>query len=803
MELFWSAILFLAVVQPAAGGEISGSNELNNPDFELTEAGLVTDWEPYRGGYRIDTATARSGRASIVCEATDDCLDVGASQIIRYEQPDDRPIVFGGWSKAENVNAPDYCIYLDLVFDDGTEWWGYMRNFSAGTHDWEFSGGVMKVDKPVKEIHYYLLLRSGSGKVWFDDMTVSRDADPGVIELRPQRLSIRPDLPCSNGLQISGTFDSWDTQWSVTLLKDQTRLASRSAAGAEFSFHWDRANREPWPDTLRIVTTLDGKQLTSDYPIELPDPALTADPVAEPVYWTTSATQKIWPLETRPPEAPLSIDLAAAGNETETAQIALRLPAGCRRSVAVDVSELVDSNGGRLGGEPVKCFFASNVWVRVPSHHPAVPYSSVSNWTPEILVPATQATLPGGFTQTIWLDFAVPAAQPAGLYRGQVQLQLDQPAETIVIPVAVKVYDFTLPQRPSFRNAFAQMDNFAKSRYGQLTPELHRKLSDLMLDYRLNPDDISRLTPPAMETLRHADERGMTSFCVSQLATDLPEGHLWKVGDPAAAFDEEFYRQLIRRLDAPYADLQREGLSAQGYLYGFDEWNANAPLIEEVCRFVKERYPDWKTFNTASVMFQRRRELPADYEDYVDWYCPLLHAYDPELSRQLRSQGKEVWWYVCCWPRYPYANLAFADLPAIETRLLPWMTYLMESDGLLYWHVNLEWPQNATIEEWQPFSPWFQPNGGDGNLIYPGADGPIPGIRMVNLRDGSEDFEYLAILENLRGRQAALPYAERLIRSLTDFSRNPAELEAIRRELAAAIEQAQHAAGTDKHASMQ
>ena len=236
MELFWSAILFLAVVQPAAGGEISGSNELNNPDFELTEAGLVTDWEPYRGGYRIDTATARSGRASIVCEATDDCLDVGASQIIRYEQPDDRPIVFGGWSKAENVNAPDYCIYLDLVFDDGTEWWGYMRNFSAGTHDWEFSGGVMKVDKPVKEIHYYLLLRSGSGKVWFDDMTVSRDADPGVIELRPQRLSIRPDLPCSNGLQISGTFDSWDTQWSVTLLKDQTRLASRSAAGAEFSF---------------------------------------------------------------------------------------------------------------------------------------------------------------------------------------------------------------------------------------------------------------------------------------------------------------------------------------------------------------------------------------------------------------------------------------------------------------------------------------------------------------------------------------------------------------------------------------
>ena len=48
--------------------------------------------------------------------------------------------------------------------------------------------------------------------------------------------------------------------------------------------------------------------------------------------------------------------------------------------------------------------------------------------------------------------------------------------------------------------------------------------------------------------------------------------------------------------------------------------------------------------------------------------------------------------------------------------------------------------------------------GGD-SLFFPGVpsgiNGPISSMRVKNLRDGMEDYEYLALLERLAGREAA------------------------------------------------
>ena len=38
-------------------------------------------------------------------------------------------VTFGGWSKAENVKSiRQYCIYLDVEYDDGTFDWGRQAN---------------------------------------------------------------------------------------------------------------------------------------------------------------------------------------------------------------------------------------------------------------------------------------------------------------------------------------------------------------------------------------------------------------------------------------------------------------------------------------------------------------------------------------------------------------------------------------------------------------------------------------------------------------------------------------------------
>ena len=87
----------------------------------------------------------------------------------------------------------------------------------------------------------------------------------------------------------------------------------------------------------------------------------------------------------------------------------------------------------------------------------------------------------------------------------------------------------------------------------------------------------------------------------------------------------------------------------------------------------------------------------------TDCYCPLTDVYKADVSDEMRRLGKKVWWYVCCSPKYPYANFASLEYPPVEGRLLGWMTHLYRADGLLYWNVNF-W-NGPCIDEGDTFFP--------------------------------------------------------------------------------------------------
>jgi hypothetical protein len=80
---------------------------------------------------------------------------------------------------------------------------------------------------------------------------------------------------------------------------------------------------------------------------------------------------------------------------------------------------------------------------------------------------------------------------------------------------------------------------------------------------------------------------------------------------------------------------------------------------------------------------------------------------------------------------------------------------------------------------------------GEGSLVYParpvGYDGVVPTIRLKALRDGIEDYEYLALLERL-GKVAE---AQQVVRSLTEtffqWQKDPTAHEQARAKLAAMI----------------
>jgi hypothetical protein len=117
-----------------------------------------------------------------------------------------------------------------------------------------------------------------------------------------------------------------------------------------------------------------------------------------------------------------------------------------------------------------------------------------------------------------------------------------------------------------------------------------------------------------------------------------------------------------------------------------------------------------------------------------------------------------------------------------------------------------EWG-GVPLSEWDPAS-WRNDAGvahnGDGYLLYPGPDlQPLSSVRLENLRDGIEDYEYLWLLrDNVqklrkagRGSKTLLDAADKalaiddaLCQDLTHYSQDPAALRAARRNLASLIE---------------
>jgi hypothetical protein len=61
----------------------------------------------------------------------------------------------------------------------------------------------------------------------------------------------------------------------------------------------------------------------------------------------------------------------------------------------------------------------------------------------------------------------------------------------------------------------------------------------------------------------------------------------------------------------------------------------------------------------------------------------------------------------------------------------------------------------------------------EGSLLYPGADAGVQGfissIRLKQIREGLEDYEYLTILAQRRGRVAAADVVKKIARSWQDW----------------------------------
>jgi hypothetical protein len=268
------------------------------------------------------------------------------------------------------------------------------------------------------------------------------------------------------------------------------------------------------------------------------------------------------------------------------------------------------------------------------------------------------------------------------------------------------------------------------------------------------------------------------------------------------------------------AHLKEKGWLPYAYIYWFDEPDPkDYAFVTNGFRKLKEACPGI----TRMLTEQPEPELAGG----PNLWCPVSESYDHARAEARRAAGDRFWWYVCCGPKAPYATL-FIDHPATELRVWLWQTWQRKIEGILIWQTNYWTSDTAYPDAARPQNPYDDPMGwvsgygtptgarrpwgnGDGRFLYPPescgnpsatpvTDGPVDSIRWEMLRDGVEDYEYLAVLKRLLAEKgAALPAEKRaaleallvvpadITTDMTHFTTDPAPIEARRDAVARAI----------------
>lgn len=627
----------------------------------------------------------------------------GQWRSFEYDKPSDMPIVFGGESRCSDVCAADYCLFLDIWYDDGAPVWAIHADFPQGTHGWTKTAGAFVPKRPVKKIDMHAFVRNGSGTAEFRNMWLERRTEP-----------------------FNGNKNT------LLLAPNETVV-------------WAA-------DAMRRIT-----------PRTLPDKQERIPPVAH---------------------------ISLARRERESFQVQVSTGADVEwTDGGVTLPVLRNSKGDELKG--LLGWRRVGYVRRKPGRylHPyGVPLQE--EWLPDPLLPPAPFKVRKGSTQGLWFTvYAAPDADP-GEYAGDIVLTERGEKQTSV-RVTVKVEDFSLPETFGMPTSFSVMDGFTRAQYPERFKEKKRESWDIMLDHRLNPDDISRTTPPDIDDLVYARSRGMNLFNILNIVPEPKDPSVkWVCYTPPEATENAAFYPLFKARLVPYvAELKKRGLEKFAYIYGFDERESEYyPGIDVLWKKLKADFPDLPMMTTAMIYRDHaagKTNLPCLVT--TDWYCPLTGVYKMGVSDAMRKIGKKVWWYVACGPTYPLANFASLEYPIVEGRLLGWMTHLYRADGLLYWHVNY-WngpcvdETDTFLQTWNTNSDLHMP--GDGVLLYPGKDHILPSIRLAQIRDGVEDYEWLQLAASKVGACVVDDVSRTLIRSLTDFTRDPAAVRATRERVA-------------------
>lgn len=396
-----------------------------------------------------------------------------------------------------------------------------------------------------------------------------------------------------------------------------------------------------------------------------------------------------------------------------------------------------------------------------------------------------------GQNQPLWVDVFIPAETPAGEYKGVFSVTLDDFPEAwgnerdsivnkvISIPVSLTVWDFAIPEQASHRNHFGPIEGITERFDVEADSKEYREIEmnycKIYAQHRLNAPFPKYFLPEMKQdgSLNIIPEKhaSLKEFIKTMKIADFEiprapmKGMYTPNGELTAAEKEKCFRYY-----RDYNNYVKEnGWEKRAYVYLYDEPNTTEDYqrVRELSAVIHEAAPGLQVL----VVEQPYTQDPSwpDIKGSVDIWCPLFGFIDRNAVNEVISKGNEVWSYTALSQRAPkyhphYEEVKDYDSPywhmdatMASHRTPTWMNYQYNIKGILYWSLTTRVLDNWNAPTFSHFGSHF--NGG-GYFIYPGLpcgiNGPVASIRLKNLRESMEDYEYLAIYEKLAGREAVL-----------------------------------------------
>lgn len=541
--------------------------------------------------------------------------------------------------------------------------------------------------------------------------------------------------------------------------------------------------------------------------------------------WTSTETRHF--LRSDPPADSAEVKLGAARNEWVSFQILFRSDSALS-GVNLQAADLVGPGGTILAGTDTRLYREHQLHLETGTYRND---HFKPDWYPDPLIPfrnpltgkklvgarigAAPFDSPANETHGFWVDIYVPTNAPAGVYRGVYRVTND-PGNARDIPVSLTVWDFALPQTPTLVTAFGspRLRNYYRDRAkNENEPEpadwssVDRQCAEMLSENCINatpPDEM--LTPkrqpdgsfeiPSREV--HALREFIDLYHVNALQTPHPSS---VVKDSDA--ERDILRAWLAAFDRAAKELDRPGIVFFTYLRDEPNTLEDYRYVQKWGHAVREAKSVVKVLvveQTWTAPGQGGADSAwGDLYGDVDIWCPLFSLHRQESAAKRQALGETVWTYtaLCQGKPTPWWHI---DFPLLNYRVPAWMAWHDGIKGLLYWGGMSYWRQSK--DPWTE-APFYTGNGqpqqgnkgiifnGEGSLVYParavGYDGIVPTIRLKALRDGIEDYEYLAMLRRLGKVDQAREVVRSLTTSFFQWNKDPQAYEQARARLASMI----------------